>query len=147
MPVFTETVEILNAAGTVQLTTATATSYEHITWKRPGRPKRRVVEQGAHNDGEVELQSVLDVERLTWEVRIVGTSYADLQTKYDALVAAVESGPGMQVRVTIAGTARTWQCTGDPNITPRTDGRDGDALRWGFREELIVDWPVNPSAY
>lgn len=148
-PVFTTLVEILDPAGTVLLSTSgaqTSSGYEHITWTRPGRPKRRLVEQSAYVDGEVETTSVLDVTRLLWHVRIVGTSYADLEAKYDALVGAVEAGPGMGFRITIAGSVREWVCTGDPNITPReTDTRDNDARRWSFREEHVVDWPVIPN--
>lgn len=146
--VFTTLWEVLDIGGGTLLSTAgteTTSGYEVITWSRPGRPKRRLVEQSAYVDGEVETASVLDVDRLRWEVRVRGTSYADLQAKYDALVAAVEHGPGMGFRVTIAGTARVWECTGDPNITQRTTGRDGDALRWGFREEVVIDWPVIPN--
>jgi hypothetical protein len=148
-PVFTTLVEVLDSSGVVVLSTAgtqTTSGYEHITWTRPGRPKRRLVEQSAYVDGEVETASVLDATRLLWHVRVVGTSYADLDAKYDALVAAAESGPGMAFRITIAGVARLWKCTGDPNITPReSDTRDNDARRWSFREEVIVDWPVTPN--
>jgi hypothetical protein len=148
MPVFTTLYEVLELDGTtVLLSTAgtqTSSGYETITWKRPGRPKRRLVEQGAYVAGEVETVSVLDVDRLQWHVRVVGSSYADLESKYNALVAACEAGPGMGFRVTIAGSARTWTATGDPNITVRAEGRDGDALRWNLREEWVVDWPVIP---
>lgn len=149
MPVFTTLYEVLAADGTtVLLSTAgtqTTSGYETITWTRPGRPKRRLVEQGAYVDGEVETVSVLDATRLQWHVRIVGTSWADLEAKYNALVSAVEHGPGMGFRVTIASSARTYVCTGSPNLSVRTEGRDGDALRWGFREEWVVDWPITPS--
>jgi hypothetical protein len=148
VPVFTTLYEVLDPDGTtVLLSTAgtqTSSGYETITWKRPGRPKRRLVEQGAYVAGEVETVSVLDVDRLQWHVRVVGSSYADLESKYNALVAACEAGPGMGFRVTIAGSARTWTATGDPNITVRAEGRDGDALRWNLREEWVVDWPVIP---
>jgi hypothetical protein len=148
VPVFTTLYEVLDPDGTtVLLSTAgtqTSSGYETITWKRPGRPKRRLVEQGAYVAGEVETVSVLDVDRLQWHVRVVGSSYADLESKYNALVAACEAGPGMGFRVTIAGSARTWTATGDPNITARAEGRDGDALRWNLREEWVVDWPVIP---
>lgn len=145
---FTTLYEVLAPGGGVLLSTPgtqTSSGYETVTWTRPGRPKRRLVEQGAYVDGEVETVSVLDATRLQWHVRIVGTSYADLEAKYDALVAACEAGPGMAFRVTIAGHDRTYVATGDPNITPRTEGRDGDALRWGLREEWVIDWPITPS--
>jgi hypothetical protein len=149
VPAFTTLYEVLDPDGTTVLLstagTATSSGYETITWTRPGRPKRRLVEQGAYVAGEVETVSVLDATRLQWHVRVVGSSYADLESKWTALVAACESGPGMGFRVTIAGSARTWVATGDPNITARTEGRDGDALRWGFREEWVIDWPITPS--
>jgi hypothetical protein len=147
--VFSTLFEVLNPGGTVLLSTsgAAGATYETITWKRPGRPKRRIVEQGPYVAGEVEIVSVLDVDRLRWEVRIVAASYAALQNAYDTLVDAVEAGPDAQFRVTIAGVVRTWRLTGSPNISERTEGRDGDAMRWGFREELVVDWPCNPTAY
>jgi hypothetical protein len=99
VPVFTTLYEVLDPDGTtVLLSTAgtqTSSGYETITWKRPGRPKRRLVEQGAYVAGEVETVSVLDVDRLQWHVRVVGSSYADLESKYNALVAACEAGvPG-----------------------------------------------------
>jgi hypothetical protein len=147
MPAFTTLYEVLAPTGSVLLSTAgtqTTSGYETITWKRPGRPKRRLVEQGAYVDGEVETVSVLDVDRAQWHVRVVGTSYADLEAKYNALVTACESGPGMAFRVTIAGSVRTYVATGNPNITARTEGRDGDAMRWSFREEWVVDWPITP---
>lgn len=148
MPVFTTLYEVLSADGDVLLSTAgtsTPSGYETITWVRPARSRRRLVEQGAYVKGEVETVSVLDTSRLAWEVRVRGTTYADLQAKYDALVEAVEGGPGMAFRVTVAGVPRTWTAYGSPNVTPRSTGREGDALRWSFVEEWSVDWPVDPD--
>jgi hypothetical protein len=145
---FTTLYEVLAPGGGVVLSTPgtqTTSGYETITWTRPGRPKRRLVEQAAYVDGEVETVSVLDATRLQWHVRIHGSSYADLEDLYDNLVDAVEQGPGMAFRVTIAGHARLWVCTGDPNLTVRTTDQDGDVLRWSFREEWVVDWPITPS--
>jgi hypothetical protein len=148
VPAFTTLFEVLAPGGGVRLSTPgtqTTSGYETITWTRPGRPRRRLVEQGAYVDGEVETVSVLDATRLVWPVRVTGTSYADLEDRYDALVEACEMGPGGAFRVTIAGNPRLWVITGNPNILPRTEDRTGDALRWSFREEVNVDWPIIPS--
>jgi hypothetical protein len=146
-PVFTTLYEVLSPAGEVLLSSTgdQTQTYETITWRRPGRPKRRLVEQGAYVDAEVETVSVLDVARVQWEVRIKAVSYAALEAAYNALVDAVEAGPGMGFRVTIAGQARTYHCTGSANIDARATGRDGDALRWSFREEYVIDWPCHPT--
>jgi hypothetical protein len=139
-------VALKSAAGSTVLTLTTTLApggYQLVTWTRPARQRRRRVQQGDFNPGEVELSSTLDVSQATLGVRIVGTSLSDVESRYDALVAAAEQGPGGLIVVTFGATSRTWHATGSPNITS-TGGRDADILRWTFREDVTLAWPVDP---
>jgi hypothetical protein len=133
--IITAAVALKSSAGSTVLSLATQIApggYQLVTYARPGRSRRRRVQQGDFNPGEVELSSVLDVTTLGLTVRVVGTSLSNLETLYDALVAAAEQGPGGQVAVTLGATTRTWHATGSPNITS-SSGRDADIMRRWIR--------------
>lgn len=142
MPSIPTAIALKTAAGATLLTIP-STGYEAITWANPSRSRRRVVLQGQHTPGEVELSSVLDTATLTFGVRIVGSTWSQVQTREDALIAAVEQDPGWLITVTLGGVTRTWEATGAGNLTFQAD-READALRWSNKENVTITVPANP---
>lgn len=141
-PAVTATFVLRSPAGATLLTIPSA-GYEPATGPAVNRKRRRQVAQGSFNPGEVELSSVLDTGQLRLVVLITGTTWADSQNLYDALVAAAEQGPGGLVDVTYNTTTRTWTCTGSPDIEEE-GSRQADVLRWSFKRLVTLTWPVHP---
>ncbi len=110
-------VRILNSAATVVLDLTEAGGYDLVELGVPDRTWRRVVATSPFVDGEHLVAAVLEAGAHTMAVKVSGATWAQLQTRRQALVDAVEAWSWL-LEVTISGVTYLWRASRSDTSSP-----------------------------
>ena len=118
------------------------TTYQIVTAGPGSRQWVRDLATAPSVHGAVPVSERMDLQTMTWIIRVIGTSAASLQTRSQQLVNAF-SQRHYHVILTINGQTDEWACYA-ANIQPSDDGTYDKYRLAAFRQVYVMQIPRQP---
>jgi hypothetical protein len=133
-------VRILNNASTVVLDLVEANGYQLVEVSTPDRAWRRITTHSPYADGEFPVAMVLEGGTHGLVVQVLGTTQAQIATRVQALVDAVEVWSWL-LEVTIGNSKSVWRATRADSSNPLDKFQ-----AMAGQTTVTVTAPVQPTA-